>query len=819
MGTTADTQKPSIRGTAPLIPADHAIEQLTAQWPGLVIEEILPPEHPLKLHLRGTLPDGGMVGIRILAAAPDDPHGNQRLKAAYHRAQEISRLANPGTARILQVGNLAGCLLIVSEWIEGQRLAAFREQAQPDTGTILDMIDVLAETLETFHNAGWVHGHLRSDDVLVTERGEVLLCGHGIMDVLTGHIPGPLDRDRIYMAPELNGREEGERQMVGDVYSLGVVAYEFLTGDRPTGHFMKLPCQVTEAGKWLDDVILRAIHPDPALRIPTVEAFRANMESQELRLMDLDAVPEQEEEVTGRNRRRKRPVAASGIMAELRVSFTLLMCFSVTMIGASIYYGAKWHQAQQESRMSVKETVLAMGRLIAAMAGEGEGLDVDAILSLILEADPETQRRALVEQIAALQEAGQHNDALLLANQLVELHKGKEGSPYDAMRAIQEALAAAPGRFSKYMARADEALMAGDLKGELTALTEALKIYPNDPTALKRLSQTPKYFAASWETAERELQRWNPRQKHWHVTTHRGPGGLDLDLSGHQDLAYLNPIKSLPIDRLNIQHTAVRDLTHLADMNLSALWCDHSNVSELTALRNQPLERLSLTHTRIFNYDVLDQLAFLKYLRVDAGLEVRSIIPLPVNKTEWENGLGMRFLPIPHSENHLVAVQELNQADYSQSVSLEGKGASDEPSATSGQKALLYPALMTLHEATTFCEWLTTREQKAGYLQEGAFYRLPEPSELEALQEYVQILLPEKSDVTTSLEEHPVAQGPCLRGFFDVLDNAPEWHAKRTAPGEAPEMHAEENVQRALRLVLDLSSIKPPPSEPSEPSG
>ncbi len=838
-GTGSVTPQTTASGNTALVSPDWAVAQLKAQWPALVVEEVLPQQHSAKVHLRASFPEVGFVGVRVLAQDPKDPHGTARLTAAYHRAQKVSGIKNPGAVKILQVGSLSGCLVIVTEWQAGESLLEHRKRVPPVGESALDLIDAMATAMETYHAAGWVHGHLRSDSFFVTEKGEeVRLCGMGILDTLTGEVPGPLDVDRIYMASELNGREAEERQMVGDVYSLGVVAYELITGEKPAGHFMKMPSQVTGSGKWLDDVILRAIHPDPQLRIASVSEFRGAMMARELRVMEIpDKLAEERERK--KKAAEKRPVEESGVTAAVRVQFALVMLFSMAVIGGAIYFGIDRYKNQKDTQASMEDAVMALAQVMNAMSDGTEEMDLKAMMDKVADADPAVQLEALQEQLANLEAEGKREEALKLAKMVAEANLGKEGPSVEAIQQIFEELQKEMDLVQDLMAKADAALLAGDLDAELAGLMEVLEIDPNHPLALRRLSQTPSHFAKAWEMVERELKEWNPEQKEWHATTYRQASGLEVDLSGHENLVYLRPLQKLPIDRLDIRHTNVEDLAPLAGMSLTAFWCDDTEVSHLEVLGDQPIEILGLTQTRMKNYQTLERLPFIRVLRVDAGVQgVTSRIPYPKGSREWENALGIRFLPL-QDDKALFATRELTAAEFGNYEASLPRGArlgdGVEGDGEEEKRMSREAAEMSFVDALNFCEWLTAVDRSHGYLQPGAIYRLPEPQERQELQDYVKVSLlasgkEEKGEANAVAETaaskggtRQVTEGPCQRGFFDVLDNVDEWAVSyrdlqlfnvQRKVGRRP---AGKRGVAGLRLVVDLTNAQDRKASPGWP--
>jgi serine/threonine protein kinase len=139
----------------------------------------------------------------------------------------------------------------------------------------LRVIGAVAGILEAIHGAGLVHRDLKPENVLLDEAGAVRLADFGLaLDAqaasltLTGAILGSLH----YMAPEqVRGGAVDQR---ADVYALGVLAYELLTGHLPIGRF-PLPSATAGVPVSVDGAILRALEREPAGRWESAGRFAA----------------------------------------------------------------------------------------------------------------------------------------------------------------------------------------------------------------------------------------------------------------------------------------------------------------------------------------------------------------------------------------------------------------------------------------------------------------------------------------------------------------------------------------------------------------
>jgi hypothetical protein len=138
------------------------------------------------------------------------------------------------------------------------------------------------------HRAGLVHGDLSPQNVFVSRDLSVVKVGEsGAADIAQAEgstRTAALARARVgsllYRAPELAG-DIGGATVCSDIYSLGVVAYEAMTGKLPVGKF-SLPSDINnQVPLELDPIVLRCLATDPAQRYQTIAAFEADLDKVE----------------------------------------------------------------------------------------------------------------------------------------------------------------------------------------------------------------------------------------------------------------------------------------------------------------------------------------------------------------------------------------------------------------------------------------------------------------------------------------------------------------------------------------------------------
>ncbi len=217
------------------------------------------------------------------------------IKIAHHKARtggddllqearRVAKLRHAGIVAVHDVGHDEQILFVVSDFIEGQSLAQLLEAKPPVPWDAAKLVARIAEALHFAHEQGFVHRDIKPANILIDQQGQPLIADFGIAATSEELTQGThLSSGTLpYMAPE---QVAGEVQLVDgrtDVYSLGVVLYEMLTGRTP--HEARTPTALREqilfraplrldAPAELQQVCLRCLAKHPADRFPTAQAL------------------------------------------------------------------------------------------------------------------------------------------------------------------------------------------------------------------------------------------------------------------------------------------------------------------------------------------------------------------------------------------------------------------------------------------------------------------------------------------------------------------------------------------------------------------
>lgn len=238
------------------------------------------------------------VAIKVL---PPELAFRDEIRTRFLReAQTAARLSHPNIVPIHSVGEEGGLVYFVMGYVDGESLAArLRRREQLPAEEVRRIMKETADALGLAHAVGIIHRDIKPDNILLEgTRRRVMVTDFGIAKALSDAGGGTLTGTGVaigtpaYMSPE---QAAGERELDHrtDIYSLGVVAYEALTGDVPfkaptvAGILMK---QLTEPPEDLTGLrpdcpdelagsIHRCLEKDPENRFPTADALRRALEN------------------------------------------------------------------------------------------------------------------------------------------------------------------------------------------------------------------------------------------------------------------------------------------------------------------------------------------------------------------------------------------------------------------------------------------------------------------------------------------------------------------------------------------------------------
>ena len=201
------------------------------------------------------------------------------------------RLNTPHALRVHQQDRKRHYLYLATEYVDGQTLTQWMtDNPRPDLNAVRDLIDQIARGLNAFHRQEMVHQDLRPDNIMIDKTGTVVIIDFGSTKVAGIVEAQPVEDEALlgtvqYAAPEYRVGDSGTDR--SDQFSLGVIAYQMLTGQLPYGaNAAMLRNRADLAGlryqpvstdrgipEWVDRAIEKAVHPDPARRYEALSEF------------------------------------------------------------------------------------------------------------------------------------------------------------------------------------------------------------------------------------------------------------------------------------------------------------------------------------------------------------------------------------------------------------------------------------------------------------------------------------------------------------------------------------------------------------------
>jgi serine/threonine-protein kinase len=238
------------------------------------------------------------VAIKVL---PPELAYQQEIRARFTREAEMAaRLSHPHIVPIHAVGEGSGLVYFVMGYVDGESLAArLKRRGRLPVEECRRIMKEVADALSAAHALPVIHRDIKPDNILLEgTRGRVVVTDFGIAKALSSGSGATLTSAGVaigtpqYMSPE---QAAGEKEIDGrsDLYSLGIVSYQMLTGDLPfnapsvAGVLMK---QITEMPHPIQETrpdcpedlalaVMRCLEKDPENRWPSADALRRALEA------------------------------------------------------------------------------------------------------------------------------------------------------------------------------------------------------------------------------------------------------------------------------------------------------------------------------------------------------------------------------------------------------------------------------------------------------------------------------------------------------------------------------------------------------------
>ena len=249
------------------------------------------------------------TGDNVVLKAPsvnyqDDP---EYINQFLHEEWAGRRINNPHVLKVLEVKRKRTALYYITEFIEGCSLRQWLDDnPRPNLNQVRSYIEQIARGLRAFHRLEMIHQDLKPENILIDDHGTLKIIDFGSTKIAgIEEIYLPIEVNNIlgtinYTAPEYHIGNPGSNR--SDIFSLGVIAYEMLTGHLPYGkemsarnikrvNYISLKRFNPEIPVWVDKAIEKAVHINPENRFGILSEFTYALNNPDSSLVSTDYVP------------------------------------------------------------------------------------------------------------------------------------------------------------------------------------------------------------------------------------------------------------------------------------------------------------------------------------------------------------------------------------------------------------------------------------------------------------------------------------------------------------------------------------------------
>lgn len=319
------------------------------------------------------------VALKILPQGVDsDPAFTERFN---REGRLLARLSHPNIVTVHDFGQSQGFYYLILEYVDGVNLRQAMRAARFTPMEALALVPKICEALQYAHDEGVLHRDIKPENILLDTRGRVKIADFGIAklagdekkdDNITSS--GAALGTPHYMAPE-QIEHPGEVDHRADIYSLGVVFYEMLTGELPIGRFAP-PSAKNPVDPRLDDVVLRALEKERERRYQSANEVKTQVEMLATDLGSQSSKARAQEPITPSH---QACLSAPPWINRLGILFTVLGL--VAFLPASMSFGKSiqvWHSGTLMTLTGIALLTLQPRWRMAGLIGNCIGLAIGA---------------------------------------------------------------------------------------------------------------------------------------------------------------------------------------------------------------------------------------------------------------------------------------------------------------------------------------------------------------------------------------------------------------------------------------------------------
>ena len=217
------------------------------------------------------------------------------------------RINNSHVMKVYEIKRKRTALYYIAEYIEGRTLRQWMDdEPRANINTVRSFIEQLSRGLRAFHRLEMIHQDLKPENIIIDENGTLKIIDFGSTKIAgVDEISAPIQFNNIlgtinYTAPEYHIGNKGSNR--SDIFSLGVIAYELLSGHLPYGkelsaknvqkvNYVSIKHYNPEIPVWVDKALEKAVSINPEQRFERLSEFHAALTNANSRLVNNDYVP------------------------------------------------------------------------------------------------------------------------------------------------------------------------------------------------------------------------------------------------------------------------------------------------------------------------------------------------------------------------------------------------------------------------------------------------------------------------------------------------------------------------------------------------
>ncbi|HEX7653551.1 MAG TPA: protein kinase, partial [Verrucomicrobiae bacterium] len=236
-----------------------------------------------------------MVALKILPPGIGADQATAFAERFTREAKALAKLNHPGIVTLFEFGQADGLYFFQMEFVDGLNLRQMMHAGRLSAREALAIVPQICDALQYAHDQGIVHRDIKPENILIDRRGRVKVADFGLAKLMgaAGTEPaGPgmgkaggselTDAGKVMGTPQYMSPEQKERPAEvdhrADIYALGVVLYQMLTGELP-GKKLEPPSRKVSIDVRLDEIVLRALEQKPELRFQQASVLKTEVET------------------------------------------------------------------------------------------------------------------------------------------------------------------------------------------------------------------------------------------------------------------------------------------------------------------------------------------------------------------------------------------------------------------------------------------------------------------------------------------------------------------------------------------------------------